>query len=143
MLVTLGASPVTLGGAVLSFGPVAPSTFRRGDDAGARERFWQAKAEEWLGQRLKAVERAAQRPKRARKKAASRIAADLSDFLIEVPSFSPRVDALAELVERLSAPTVDYSEIAAAVQAQMDLVAAWNTRQRRRRDMDALLILAA
>lgn len=133
-----------LAAGVLSGQAEAPQLVaRRGDDAGARERFWRAKAEEWLEDRLEAVKRAARGTQRARKRLATRIAADVPAFVSEIPDLAPRVDALARLGERLQAPQVDYTAIAQAVAAQMALIEAWNTRQRRRRDMEALLILAA
>lgn len=128
-------------------GQITATPRPRGDDAfktsGQRERFWRAKAEEWLEDRLEAVKRAARGPQRARKRLATRIAADVPAFVSEIPDLAPRVDALARLGERLQAPQVDYTAIAQAVAAQMALIEAWNTRQRRRRDMEALLILAA
>lgn len=121
----------------------AAAPVRRGDDAGARERFWRAQAEEWLEERLDAIKRAARGPQRARKRLAARIVSDVPSFVSEIPEFAPRIDALARLGERLQEPTVDYTAMAQAVAAQLALIEAWNTRQRRRRDMEALLILAA
>ncbi len=118
-------------------------TVRRGDDAGARRRFWQAKAEEWLQERLEAVQRAAKGPARARKRLATRIVADVPKFVSEIPEFAPRVDALERLTAQLLAPQVDYSQVAQAVAAQMALIEAWHIKERRRRDVEALLVLAA
>ena len=118
-------------------------TVRRGDDAGARERFWRSKAEEWLEGQLEAVQRAAKGPARARKRLATRIVADVPEFVSEIPEFAPRIDALERLTARLLAPQVDYSQIAQAVAAQMALVEAWHVKERRRRDVDALLVLSA
>ncbi len=118
-------------------------TVRRGDDAGARRRFWEAKAEEWLQERLEAVQRAAKGPARGRKRLATRIIADMPEFVSELPEFASRVDALERLTAKLLAPQVDYSQIAQAVAAQMAFAEAWATKQRRRRDVEALLMLAA
>jgi hypothetical protein len=114
-----------------------------GDDGGARERFWKAKAEEWLEDQLEAIERAVAQPQRARKRLAMRIVADVPAFVADDPELAPRVSAIDALAQRLAQPTPDYSAIAEAVAQQMALVQAWNTKQRRRRDMDALLVLAA
>ena len=117
---------------------------RRGDDGGgARERFWKAKAEEWLEEQLDAIQGAAGRPQRARTRLATRIVGEVPAFVSELPEMAPRVDAVTALAERLKAPQPDYSALAAAVERQMEMVAAWNTLQRRRRDMDAILVLAA
>lgn len=122
-----------------------PVAIRRGDDAveGARERFWRAKAEEWLEDRLEAIKGAVGRPQRARKRLATRIVGEIPAFVSEIPDLAPRVDAIAALAERLKAPQPDYSALAAAVERQMALIAAWNVKQRRRRDVEALLMLAA
>ena len=130
-------------GAGLLAGQPETAARSRGDDGGARDRFWRHKAEEWLQDNLEALEGAVERPQRARRRLATRIIADVPDFVSEIPDLAPRVDALARLGERLQAPQVDYTAIAQAVAAQMALIEAWNTRQRRRRDMEALLILAA
>lgn len=119
------------------------AAIRRGDDGGARERFWRAKAEEWLEDKLEAIKGAVGRPQRARKRLATRIVGEIPAFVSEIPDLAPRVDAIAALAERLKAPQPDYSALAAAVERQMALIAAWNTRQRRRRDVEALLMLAA
>ena len=114
-----------------------------GDDGGVRERFWRSKAEEWLEDRLEAIQRAAGKPQRVRKRLATRIVADVPDFVSEIPDLAPRVDAIAALSERMAVQKPDYAAISAAIERQMALVAAWNTMQRRRRDVEALLILAA
>ena len=114
-----------------------------GDDGGVRERFWRSKAEDWLEDRLEAIQRAAGKPQRVRKRLATRIVADVPDFVSEIPDLGPRVDAIAALSERMAVQKPDYAAISAAIERQMALVAAWNTMQRRRRDVEALLILAA
>lgn len=115
----------------------------RGDDGGVRERFWRAKAEEWLQDQLEAVERAVKAPQRARKRLATRIVAEVPRFVSEIPEFAPRVSDLDALLRQLMAPQPDHSAIAEAVARQMALIEAWNTIQRRRRDMEAILVLAA
>lgn len=130
-------------GAGLLAGQPETAARSRGDDGGARDRFWRHKAEEWLQDNLEALEGAVERPQRARRRLATRIVADVPEFVSEIPEFAPRIDALERLGERLQAPQVDYLAIADAVAAQMALIEAWNTRQRRRRDVEALLILAA
>jgi len=114
-----------------------------GDDGGARERFWRSKAEEWLEERLEAIQRAAGKPQRVRKRLATRIVADIPAFVSEIPDLAPRVDAIAAISERLAVQQPDYAAISAAIERQMALIAAWNLMQRRRRDVEALLILAA
>jgi hypothetical protein len=119
----------------------------RGDDAfksaGAARQFWRAKAEEWLQDRLEAIHRATKGPARDRKRLAGRILAELPAFVSDIPEFTARADALAGLAERLLAPQVDYTQIYKLITAQLAAVNAWNTQQRRRRDLEALLILAA
>ena len=118
-------------------------TIRRGDDAGARERFWRKQAEEWLEARLGEAQRATTAPARARRRVANRIVADVPVFVSALPEFDARVDALGVIAERLLAPSVDYSALAAQVAMEMEFVANWQRQQRRRRDIDALLVLAA
>ena len=123
------------------------STRPRGDDAfrssGAAQRFWRAKAAEWLEARLGAAQKATMAPARARRRVANRIVADVPAFVSALPEFDARVDALGMIAERLLAPSVDYSALAAQVAMEMEFVANWQRQQRRRRDIDALLVLAA
>lgn len=125
-------------------GGEAPAvTVRRGDDAGARERFWRKQAEEWLEARLGEAQKAAKATARARRRVATRIVADVPVFVSALPEFDARIDALGMIAERLLAPVVDYSSLAAQVAREMEFVAEWQRQQRRRRDIDALLVLAA
>lgn len=146
-LANAGQLAATLGDATLAAvgagDTPAVVSFRRGDDAGARERFWRRKAEEWLQDKLEALEGAVGRPQRARKRLATRIIADVPDFVSEIPDLAPRVNAIETLAQRLLQPAPDYSAIAEAVAAQMALIEAWKTMERRRRDIEALLVLAA
>lgn len=130
-------------GAGLLAGQPETAARSRGDDGGARDRFWRHKAEEWLQDKLEALEGAVGRPQRARKRLATRIIADVPDFVSEIPDLAPRVNAIETLAQRLLQPAPDYSAIAEAVAAQMALIEAWKTIERRRRDVEALLILAA
>ena len=108
---------------------------------GARERFWQAKATEWLDERLATIARAKGKPQRVRKRVADR-AVDVPAYVLEVPELAPIASALDGLADRIAAPQPDYTELARQVAAYREAVAAWNTKQRRRRDAEALLLLA-
>lgn len=132
-----------LAAGLLAGQPEAPILRRGGDDGGARERFWRAKAEEWLEDRLEAIKGAAGRPQRARKRLAARIVGEIPAFVAESEDMAPRLAALERLTDRLSQPTPDYSAIANAVAREMAIIAEWQKHQRRRRDLDALLVLAA
>lgn len=116
-------------------------TLRRGDDApSVRERFWRAKQDEWEEQALKRVARAVSKPKKARKRL-------VADFLREIEkdavaaSFGPsRLDAV---IAGLSEPAPDYTALAAVVAAQLAEIEAERVQRRRKRDLEALWLLAA
>lgn len=117
----------------------------RGDDVGefSRERFWRKRAEDWIEDHLEALQEANGRPQRARKRLASRIIADVPAFVSAIPEFAPRVDALAALAERIATPAPDYTALAAAMAREAEIIAEWQKQKRRRRDVEALLMLAA
>lgn len=116
-------------------------TVRRGDDAPSpRERFWRAKQDEWEEQALKRVAQAVSKPKKARKRF-------VADFLREIEkdavaaSFGP--SRLDTVIAGLSQPTPDYTALAAVIAAQLAEIEAERAKRRRKRDLEALLLLAA
>ncbi len=115
--------------------PAAAVTVRRGDDAGARERFWAAKAEDWLEERLEQVPAVAKRPKRARRRF-------VEAFLTQAEAMDlPRVDALAEMMAGLMAPQADYTDLAAAMMEYLARVRRERRKWRDERDIRALMAL--
>lgn len=120
---------------------LAAATRRGGDDApGARERFWRAKQDEWEEQALKRVAQAVSKPRKARKRF-------VADFLQEIESdavaasFGPsRIDGI---IAALSQPAPDYTALAAVVAAHLAEIEAERVKRRRKRDLEAVLMLAA
>ena len=135
------ANVSTFGAAVVSGGEVI--SLRRGDDAppSARERFWRAKAEEWLEGYLERLPR----PRKAKQaaKLAKVFEAQAAEYLAAVPEIAPRVDAIAQMLELLTVPQPDYTALAMAVAAEMEILAADRRARRRKRDVEAILMLAA
>ena len=120
-------------------GYVEAITAARGDDAyrshGARAALWATKAEEWLQERLDDAVEAASKPAKARKRFVATFAEQ-----IETRALAPQLsDPVAALVERLTAPIVDYTAFAIAAQAEIDRLNKIKTR--RRRDAEALLAM--
>jgi len=120
-------------------GYVEAVTTARGDDAyrshGARRKLWESKAEEWLQERLGDAVEAASKPAKTRR----RFVATLTQQ-IETRALAPQLsDPVAALVERLTAPIVDYTAFAIAAQAEIDRLHKIKTR--RRRDMEAVLVM--
>ena len=146
--VSVGVSSTPDAG-VISFDGFAPtasngavSAAPRGDDAfassGARERFWARKAEEWLEEHLPELKEAAKAPKAKRKRIARAVIADV----IEAPApYRPQINAALEIARRLLAP--DYTALAMQVAAELAAIEAVRTQIRRRRDMEAVLLLVA
>lgn len=125
----------------------APSVAQRGDDAfrsnGARERFWRRKAEEWLEDHLEQTLRATKKKKSARKRAGTRIVAAANAAAAEMPEIAPKIDLIARFAAQLSAPDPDLMAIATAVAAQLEQVETEKRTRRRKRDLEAVLLLAA
>lgn len=119
----------------------------RGDDAfrssGAREEFWRRKAEEWLDEHLQRVQSAAGEGRSARKRAARRIVEAAERALVEMPQIAPRIDMIAAFARQLAEERPDFTALAAAVAAQMAQVEAEKRARRRKRDLEAVLLLAA
>lgn len=119
----------------------------RGDDAfrssGAREEFWRRKAEEWLEEHLQRVQSATGEGRSARKRAARRIAEAAERALEEMPQIAPRIDMIAAFARQLAEERPDFTALAAAVAAQMAQVEAEKRARRRKRDLEAVLLLAA
>lgn len=132
---------IDFSGSATGTGPVQV-VVARGDDAfassGARERFWARKAEEWLEEHLPDLKEAAQAPKAKRKRIARAVIADV----IEAPApYRPQINAALEIARRLLAP--DYTALAMQVAAELAAIEAVRTQIRRRRDMEAVLLLVA
>lgn len=146
MAVTAVSSTVTLTLAATEAQDVAAFTLnnpdavtvRRGEDgggAGARERFWAAKAEEWLEERLEQVPQIARRPKRARRRF-------IEAFLTQAEAMDlPRVDALADMMAGLVAPQPDYTDLAAAMMEYLARARRERRKWRDERDIRALMAL--
>ena len=111
----------------------------RGDDAfgstGQRERFWRAKAEEQLEDLLERAEQAATAPQKARKRVAEAFA------LVEWQEL-PEAPRTRDLLATLKANEADYTHIAALVMQIRAEIEAERTRRRRKRDLEAVLMLA-
>ena len=115
--------------------PTAP----RGDDAfrtsGHRERFWQAKAEEQLASLIDRAEQAIGEPRKARREVAEAFA------LVEWEAL-PQAPKTREMLAAIVAPQPDYTEIAALIMVIRGEIEAERKTRRRKRDMEALLLLA-
>lgn len=112
------------------------------DYSAPRSRFWRQKQSEWLEDRLEQIKQAAPKPRKARKRIAREILAELPHIAESAPQ-SLQIDVVRSLLERIAAPSPDYTAIAAVVAAQMQQIEAERTARRRKRDMEAVLILAA
>jgi hypothetical protein len=118
----------------------AEPTRPRGDDAfgssGQRERFWREQAEEQLESLLERAEHAATAPQTARKRVAEAFA------LVEWQKL-PEAPRTRDLLATLKADETDYTHIAALVMQIRQEIEAERTKRRRKRDMEALMVLAA
>lgn len=149
-----GAASATASGATVSYAYAllagiasgsGVATGGRGDDAfrsaGATRKFWAEKADEWLEKSLSRVKAAAEKPVAARETVADDILSEASDRLIDWPAFAPQIDAVQRIAQRLAVPAVDYSEIARYIADQMQAVEAARRAMRRKRDLEAILML--
>lgn len=112
------------------------------DYVAPRAKFWSQKQSEWLEDRLEQIKQAAPKPRKARKRIAREILTELPQIAESTPQ-SLQIDVVRSLLERIAAPSPDYTAIAAVVAAQMQQIEAERTARRRKRDMEAVLILAA
>ncbi len=127
----------------LVFGVDEPviGTTPRGDDAfrssGARERFWAAKAEEWLEDRLEEAREAVQEDEKA--EFAAEIGPKITTALMQWPEFAPAIDAVAKIATAMRAEEPDPAiwTLIAAVELQRKQVRI----ARKRRDEDALMLI--
>lgn len=117
----------------------------RGDDAfrsaGASRRFWDDRAAAWLQESIDRAQEAATKPLQARAGIAGSIVAETQERLLEWPAFAPQINAIQRIADRLLAPTVDYSEFARYAAEQMQAIEAARRAIRRKRDLEALLML--
>lgn len=140
MQLSLYGDKLTLNGDVLALylGDVVPVAAPRGDDAfrtsGARERFWQAKAEEELGELLEHAEAALSAPVEARQAVADEFQ------LIEWEDL-PQARQIGEILSGLTAPQPDHTHLAALILAQMERIEAARIKARRKRDIEAIMVL--
>jgi hypothetical protein len=107
-----------------------------------RAKFWSQKQAEWLEDRLEQIKQAAPRPRKARRRVAREILSELPQIAESAPQ-SLQIDVVRSLLERIAAPSPDYTAIAAVVAAQIQQIEAEKTARRRKRDAEAVLILAA
>ncbi len=117
----------------------AIATRPRGDDAfrsaGQRERFWRERADEQLEALLDRAAEAAREPRKARKQVVEAFA------LVEWEAL-PEARKTGEMLEALQAPQADYTLIAALVLSIRQEIEAERIKRRRKRDMEAVLLLA-
>lgn len=120
---------------VCGIAPPAP----RGDDAfrssGQREQFWRTKAEAQLEELLDRAEQAATAPPKARARVVEAFALVEWEKLPEAPT-------TRDLLATLKADEADYTHIAALVMAIREEIEAERTKRRRKRDIEAVLMLA-
>lgn len=112
------------------------------DYVAPRAKFWSQKQSQWLEDRLEQIRQAAPKPRKARKRIAREILTELPQVAESAPQIL-KIDVVRSLLERIAAPSPDYTAIAAVVAAQMQQIEAERTARRRKRDMEAVLILAA
>jgi len=110
-----------------------------GDDGGVRRRFWRSKADEWLQDRLEAMQEAVEGTAKARKRVARTTEAQAAFKAVEWPEIVPHIDILERLADRLAKPQVDRAALDAAIQAQ--IVAANDRARKARRARDEAAIL--
>lgn len=134
-----GSDSLAASGTVTS--PVVHASFDP-DYVAPRAKFWSQKQSEWLEDRLEQIKQAAPRPRKARKRIAREILTELPQIAESAPQ-SLQIDVVRALAERIAAPSPDYTAIAAVVAAQMQQIEAERTARRRKRDVEAVLILAA
>lgn len=132
-----------LGTGLVAAASVAPVRVWRGDDGGELERYWRKWAEKWAKETLGEIEEAKTKPRKARKRIAAKIKEEAAEYAVTAPEMAPRIDALQMIAGWLAAPEPDLTAIAAEVMRQRAILDDWTLRQRRRRDIEALLILAA
>jgi len=137
----LNGDAFLLYGERLVFGTdVTPPSRPRGDDAfrtsGQRDRFWRERAEEHLEDLLDRAEQAATAPQKARRRVAEAFA------LVEWEKL-PEAPRTRDLLATLKSEAPDYTHIAALVMAIRAEIEAERTKRRRKRDMEALMMLAA
>lgn len=136
MQLQLYGDPLTLYGNVLVlYADGVPVTVRRGDDAGLRERFWKAKAEEWLAEHLEQLPAVARKPRRARRRF-------VEAFMEQAEALDlPRINALETMMAGLTAPTPDHTALALAMMDYLARVRRERRRWRENRDIEALMAL--
>ena len=158
---TLFADPDTFGAATITTGAVtiSPTRFvnanafgshtitngevlalRRGGDDSPRERFWRAKQDEWEEQALKRVAQAVSKPRKARKRFVADFLREIQDDAVAASVGPSRVDGI---IAALSQPAPDYTALAAVVAAHLAEIEAERVKRRRKRDIEAVLMLAA
>ena len=139
MRLSLYGDPLALYGNALALYADAAAIAPRGDDAfrtsGARDRFWQSKAEEELAELLEQAQEAVRAPVAARKAVAEEFA------LIEWQAM-PQAPQIGAMLEQLTAPTPDYTHLAAMILEQMQRIEAARIKARRKRDIEAVLLLS-
>jgi hypothetical protein len=116
-------------------GAPEPQAAPRGDDAfhtsGARDRFWQAKAEEELQDLLEQAQDAVSKPVAARQAIAD-------DFALVEWRELPQAPQIGALLAQLTAPQPDYTALAASILAEMERA---RMNARRKRDIEAIMVL--
>lgn len=134
-----GVGAVTVTGFAPDVSVIDAVTFRRGDDAGSRERFWAGKSEEWLKAKVSRIEAVSRKPRRARVRFAEAFLEAIDDHALP----EARVDALTSLIADLTAPAPDYTALAMAAREWLDRIAREKRQWRDSRDVRALIALGA
>ena len=118
---------------------VTPPVSPRGDDAfrtsGQRDKFWREQAEEQLEDLLERAEQAATAPQKARRRVVEAFA------LVEWQKL-PEAPRTRDLLASLKSEQPDYTHVAALVMAIRQEIEAERTKRRRKRDIEAGLMLA-
>lgn len=136
-ILVLNGDRIVLNGATISLGQAAFIPLRRGDDAGPspRERFWQQKAEEELEELLERAKEAVRRPVKAR-------VAVADEFQLVEWEALPQARQIGEMLQALTAPQPDYTELAGLILAEMQRIEAARVKARRKRDVEAVMLLS-
>lgn len=116
---------------------VGPPNVARGDDAfrsnGQRERFWRERAEREFEALLSRAEAVAEAPRKARQRV-------VEEFALVKWARLPEARRVRDLLASLKSDEPDHTHVAALVLAIREEI---RIQRRRKRDVEALMVLAA
>jgi hypothetical protein len=118
----------------------------RGDDAfrssGAREAFWRKRAEEALEEQLEALVAVSGegRSETSRRRVARRFRAKLEQF-DAAPVVANNLPLISEVLREFTRPRPDYTALAVSIMAAQEAIARERIKARRKRDIEALLVM--